>query len=179
MLTNLNDLAQYKTGGVPSDYPIDKVIRLYSPFDQVHEALKALIGSAEKSLYISMYGEDDSELTALIVEKARDANVFVQINLDKTQAGGSAEVPLVKLLQSCPMTRVAIGMSQDHKINHLKMAVVDGLFVLSGSTNWSSDGESKQNNEASIHMDRVLADEAITILNKEHQTMLDQMAKAA
>ena len=179
MLTDLESFVPFKAGGIPSDYPIDKVIRLYSPFDQVHQALKVLIGSASKSLYISMYGEDDSELTALILEKAKDANIFVQINLDKTQAGGSAEVPLVKLLQSCPMTRVAIGMSQNHKINHLKMAVVDGLFILSGSTNWSSDDESKQNNEASIHMDRVLADEAITILNKEHQTMLDQMAKAA
>lgn len=185
MLTNLNDLAQYKTGGVPSDYPIDKVLRLYSPYDQVHEAFKALIGSASKSLFISMYGEDDPELTALIVQKAQDAGIFVQVNLDKTQAAGSAEVPLVKQLEGCPMTRVAVGSSASGLINHLKMAVVDGLYVLSGSTNWSKggeglgDGKHGQNNECSIHMDRVLAEEATMVLNKEHLVMLAQMGAAA
>ena len=99
------------------------------------------------------------------------------MNLDKTQAAGQAEVPLVKELQACPATRVAIGMSAAHKINHLKMCVVDGLYTLSGSTNWSGDGEAKQNNEASVHMDAAIAHEAIAILSIEHEQMLEQMNK--
>ena len=165
---------QFKTGGFPPDYPAN-VRRFYSPQDQVHSALKALIGGASESLLVSMYGEDDPELTALIVAAAQNPAIYVQVNLDKTQAAGNAEVPLVKQLEACPNCRVAVGMSQFHKINHLKMAVVDGLFVLSGSTNWSADGEGKQNNEASIHMDRVIAHEATTILNTEHMVMLAQM----
>jgi len=173
-----DDLAQFKTGGFPPHYPAN-VRRFYSPQDQVHQAIKALLNSATVSLYISMYGEDDPELTSIIVQKAGDANIFVQINLDKTQAGGSAEVPLVKQLEGCPSTRVAVGMSAAHKINHLKMAVVDELYSLSGSTNWSADGESKQNNEASIHMDAAIAGEAIRVLSIEHQVMLQQMAACA
>jgi len=123
-----------------------------------------------------MYGEDDPELTAIILQKAQDPKIFVQINLDSSQAAGQAEVPLVKLLEGCPSTRVAIGQSEFHRINHLKMLVVDGLYTLSGSTNWSSDGQSKQNNESTIHMDRAIAHEATTILNAEHQVMLTQMA---
>lgn len=171
----LTDLVQFKTGGIPDDYPIDKVIRLYSPQDKVHDALKALLSSAQSSLLVSMYGEDDPELTDIILAKAQDPNIFVQVNLDKTQAAGQAEVPLVAKLKACPNTRVAVGMSQFHRINHLKMSVVDGLFTLSGSTNWSADGEAKQNNEASIHCDRAIAHEATTILNAEHQVMLSQM----
>ena len=173
-MNSLQDLVQFKTGGVPADYPVDKVLRLYSTQDKCHEAFKALVSSATSSLYISMYGEDDQELTDIIVQKAQDPTVFVQINLDKTQAAGRGEVPLVKELEGCPATRVAVGMSRYHKINHLKVAVIDGRFLLSGSTNWSADGEGKQNNEASIHDDRVLAHEAITILSIEHQEMLDQ-----
>lgn len=177
MSFDFSQIEQFKTGGFPADYPAN-VRRLYSPQDQVHPALKVLVGGADKSLLVSMYGEDDPELTAIILEKAQNPEIFVQVNLDKTQAAGRGEVPLARQLEACPNTRVAVGASQFGKINHLKMAVVDGLFTLSGSTNWSADGEGKQNNEASIHMDRAIADEATTILNTEHQQMLAQMAKA-
>lgn len=169
-------IGTFKRGGFPADYP-EKVRRFYSPQDEVHSVIKALLNSASSSLHISMYGLDDPELTGVVLVKANDPKVFVQVNLDKSQAGGKGEVPLVKLLEGCPSTRVAIGMSADHAINHLKMAVVDGLYTLSGSTNWSKGGESAQNNECSIHMDRAIAHEAITVLTLEHQQMLDQMAK--
>ena len=173
---SLSSLDVFKSGGgFPSDYPAN-VRRFYSPYDQVHAAFKALVASATESLLCSMYGFDDPELAVIILSKAQDPAIFVQINLDSSQAAGQAEVPLVKELQACPSTRVAIGQSEDKRINHLKMTVVDGLYTLSGSTNWSADGEAKQNNECSIHMDRVIAHEATTILNKEHQVMLTQMA---
>ena len=174
---DFSQVESFKTGGFPPDYP-SNVRRFYSPQDQVHEALKALLGSPTESLLVSMYGEDDPELTALIVAAAKNPAIYVQINLDKTQAAGASEVPLVKELEGAPNTRVAVGMSQLHKINHLKMAVVDGLFTLSGSTNWSKDGEGAQNNECSIHQDRVIAHEATTILNAEHLVMLSQMQGA-
>jgi phosphatidylserine/phosphatidylglycerophosphate/cardiolipin synthase-like enzyme len=173
---NFADLDAHKPAGFPVNYP-SNVKRFYSPQDDVHGMLKTLLSGASASLYVSMYGEDDPELTAIIVEKAKDPAIFVQVNLDKTQAAGQAELPLVKQLQACPSTRVAIGMSAAHKINHLKMAVVDGLYTLSGSTNWSGDGEAKQNNEASVHMDAAIAHEAITILSIEHEQMLEQMTK--
>lgn len=169
-------LNQFKTAGFPSDYP-DNVRRFYSPQDKCHDVLKALLASATTTLYVSMYGLDDPELVDIILAKAKDPNIFVQINLDKTQAAGKAEVPLVEELRGCPATRVAVGMSEHHKINHLKMVVVDGLYTLSGSTNWSLDGEGKQNNEMSIHEDRAIAHEAQTTLSKEHEIMLAQ-AKA-
>lgn len=181
----LQDFVQFKAAkAVPCDYPIDSVIRLYSPFDSVHDAFKFLIAGTAQSLYVSMYGEDDPELTAEILNKAKDPNIFVQVNLDKTQAAGSAESPLVAQLKACPTTRVVVGTSANGLINHLKMVVVDGLFVLSGSTNWSKDGEGLgdgkhgQNNEASIAMNRALAHEAITILNVEHETMLQRNGEA-
>ena len=182
MALSFTDLDGFKSGGFPSDYP-SNVRRFYSPQDNVHGAIKALLSSATQSLYVSMYGFDDPEMTGIILEKAKDPAIFVQVNLDKTQAAGQAEVPLVNLLKSCPNTRVAIGMSQYHKINHLKMTVVDGILTLSGSTNWSAGGEGKgdgkhgQNNECSIHLDRAIAHEAITILSTEHEIMLSQAAK--
>lgn len=172
------DLGQYKAAGsFPPDYP-DNVRRFYSPYDKVHDVLRLLLGSAKQSLLVGMYGEDDQDLTDLIIKAAENPKVFVQINLDKTQAAGLAEKGLVAKLQACPATRVAIGQSEFHRINHVKMAVVDYRLVLSGSTNWSSDGEGKQNNEATITNDLVIAAEAAHVLTLEHEVMTAQMAKA-
>lgn len=170
-------LDQYKATPFAPDYPAN-VKRFYSPQDQVHAAFLALIRAAEQSLLVSMYGEDDEDLTQAIIQHAQNPAVFVQVNLDKTQAAGRAEVPLVKQLEGCPATRVAVGTSRYGKINHLKMAVIDGLYTLSGSTNWSGDGESRQNNEATITMDRAIAHEASMILTLEHQEMQQQMGRA-
>ncbi len=166
----------------PPDYP-SNVLRFYSPQDKVHSAFLALLNSATQSIYVSMFGEDDPELTAILVAKAQDPAIFVQVNLDKTQASGAGEVPLVKELEDCPSTRVAVGTSASGEINHLKMTVVDSVYTLCGSTNWSlakgsrgggeGDGDSKhgQNNECSIFQDRVIAAEAIRILTLEHEEM--------
>ena len=174
----LSDFAQYKGTPFPSDYPVGTVVRLFSPQDKVHDAVLALLSSATTSIVVSMYGEDDPAFTAAIVAKAKDPSIFVQVNLDKTQSAGKGEIPLVEQLRACPATRVAVGTAESGAINHLKMAVVDGLFTLGGSTNWSAGGEAKQNNEASITMDRAVAHEATIILTLEHQEMLAQEAKA-
>lgn len=172
----------------PPDQP-DNVRRFYSPQDKVHEAITAMIESATQSLVISMFGEDDPELTALVIKAAQNPAIYVQVNLDKTQAAGAGEVPLVAQLRACPATRVAVGTSESGEINHLKMAVCDGYYTLTGSTNWSTakgsrgggegegDGKHGQNNEMSIFRDRVIAHEATTILNLEHQEMLAQEAR--
>ena len=171
-------LSKFKQTPFPPDYSAN-VRRFYSPQDNVKGAFMSLVASATSSLLVSMYGEDDPDLTALIVKHAVDPKVFVQVNLDKTQAAGKGEIPLVAQLKGCPATRLAIGTSRYGAINHLKMAVIDGLYTLSGSTNWSTGGEAKQNNEASILMGRAEAHEASIILTLEHQEMLAQMARAA
>jgi hypothetical protein len=40
--------------------------RFYSPVDEVHDALAALIASASKSVVVSMYGYDDDQLDEAI-----------------------------------------------------------------------------------------------------------------
>ena len=169
-------LGQFKA--FPPDYA-PNIRRFYSPNDDVHDAIKAVLSSATESLIVSMYGLDDPDLVAVIIQKAMDPKVYVQVNLDKTQAAGRAEVPLVAQLRACPNTRVAVGMSASHLINHVKMVVVDGLYTLTGSTNWSAGGEGDghghgQNNEASVIKSRAIAHEATMKLNADHLTMLAQ-----
>lgn len=168
-------LSTFKRVPFSDDYD-SNIRRFYSPNDRCAEVLHAVMASATDSLLFSIYGEDSPDLTSIILAKANDPAVYVQGNLDKIEASTPTEVPLVVQLRACPNTRIAVGMSQFHKINHLKMVVVDGIYTIGGSMNWSGDGMSKQNNELVIIRSRPIAHEAMLKLNADHLVMLAQEA---
>lgn len=161
-------------GPLPHGYPED-TIKLYSPEDQVHSALVDLIGSVQHSLVLNMYGYDDDQLDGLIRQYAQNPKVYVQISLDRSQAGGVHERQLLEKWAGMEGTSVAIGQSTGHAISHLKVCIVDGLYLIGGSTNWSLSGEQKQDNELTIHRSAILAAEARSILDRNHTAMLRQM----
>jgi phosphatidylserine/phosphatidylglycerophosphate/cardiolipin synthase-like enzyme len=174
MTLTLADLDAYKKHApAPTVLPLRT---FYSPIDNVHDALKAVIGSAQHSIVVAMYGFDDDELAALLDEALKDPTKYVQISLDKSQAGGVHErVILAKYSHEMTGNSVAIGTSERGAIMHRKMVIVDGLWRISGSTNWSTSGESLQDNECTILYDALACTEARTVLDIEHDKMLAAM----
>lgn len=173
----ITDLDQFKKLGVDPEYPTDRRV-LYSPIDDVHEALRTIVASCTKSLILSMYGFDDDELAGMIAHLLERPNIYCQISLDRSQAGGVHERQiLAKWKAEYESNSVAIGNSEKGAIAHRKMLVVDDLWVVTGSTNWSESGESKQDNEMTVQQNRVIASEARHILDLSHSAMLTQMAK--
>jgi phosphatidylserine/phosphatidylglycerophosphate/cardiolipin synthase-like enzyme len=174
-------LAQYKAEKRFLDgYPPDQRT-FYAPRDQVHEVLAALIASAQHSLVLNMYGYDDDELDALIRSKLDAAHVYVQMSLDKTQAAGKRERGLLAKWNNDEFgNSIAIGTSsKHHAISHLKVLIVDGVYTVSGSTNWSLSGESEQDNQLTLQRNAVIASEMRAVLDLNHDWMLKQMAAAA
>jgi phosphatidylserine/phosphatidylglycerophosphate/cardiolipin synthase-like enzyme len=74
---------------------------------------------------------------------------------------------------------IAIGTSSRHAISHLKLLIVDGVYTVAGSTNWSLSGEGDQDNQLSLGRNPVIAAEARAVLDLNHDWMLKQMAAAA
>ncbi len=145
-MKNFADLAAFASKPFGLGYPVDDHITLYSPDDNLHGALAALIDSATESLVISMFGFDDDALATAILRKLQDEKVYVLLVLDSTQAAGKHEAALLKTVNFSSNT-VVIGRSEKNAIVHLKTGVIDGLDVFGGSTNWSDSGENKQDNE--------------------------------
>lgn len=178
-LPSLTELDQYKAAPFPPGYP-DHTRTFYSPVDRVHDALKALLTSASKSLVVAMYGYDDQELNTVLQSKLKDEKVYVQMSLDSTQAAGRAETPLLApWLNDKTGNSIAIGHSEKSAIMHMKMVIVDGVDVITGSTNWSTGGESQQDNQLTVIRDPLVCAEARSRVDIIHDNMLKQMAAKA
>ncbi|MEU0818973.1 phospholipase D-like domain-containing protein [Streptomyces mirabilis] len=176
-LTDLTILDRHKTGGFASGYPAN-VRTFYSPVDQVHAALVELVASAQRSLVIAMYGFDDQELADVIRAKLQDPTIVVQLTLDSSQASGVHERAILAE-EHYPASSVAIGRSEKSQIMHLKEIVIDGLDVVTGSTNWSASGEGLQDNALVLIRDPLVAAEARTRIDGIHHHMLAVAAKKA
>jgi len=178
-LSSLSELDQYKAAPFPPGYPED-TRTFYSPVDRVHDALEALLTSAAKSIVVAMYGYDDTQLNSVLQSKLRDENIYVQMSLDSTQAAGKAEHKLLaSWLNDKTGNSIAIGHSEKSAIMHLKMVIVDGVDLVTGSTNWSEGGETEQDNQLTVIRDPYVCAEARSRIDIIHDDMLKQMAARA
>jgi phosphatidylserine/phosphatidylglycerophosphate/cardiolipin synthase-like enzyme len=174
-----DDLARYKAGkrfldGVSADYRT-----LWSPTDDVHGMLVALLTSARHSVVLSMYALTDTEMGGLLGSKLRDPSIYVQISLDSSQALGTTEAKVLASLRHDDLgNSIAIGQSAKHAISHVKVMIVDGLYTISGSTNWTMSGEQRQLNQILLSRDPVMAAEYRAVLDVDHDRMLAAQKKA-
>lgn len=172
-------LEQYKAEKRWLDGYPDDTRTFWAPRDDIHGMLVSLLTSAQHSVVLNMYGFDDPDLDTAIRNHMINDHIYVQMSLDKTQASGAHEKELLAQWPSDAMgTSVAIGTSAKHAISHLKVCIVDGVYTVKGSTNWSLVGEQKQDNELTLSRNAVIAAETRSVLDVNHSWMLSQMAAA-
>lgn len=159
--------------------------------DDVHGILHYMISGEHLAFRMNMFGFDDDALNQDIMDKFTDPNVFVQISLDKSQAGGVHERKLIALdQQSNPAdfaSSFCILESATRQISHTKGGVCGGLGMgFEGSTNWSASGEGTgislkpgvanapgfkaQNNTLLVSTNPVFLSRFAAQLDVEHQT---------
>lgn len=152
----------------------------FSPRDTgVHDVILSMVRSANHSVLANHYGFDDDEISAALLEKVADPNIAFFLNLDATQAAGAHERALLAQWEQHIGTSVAVGHSIRGAISHLKVTVIDGLYVVSGSTNLSLSGEQKQDNELRVSRDPYMAARYSAVIMLNHAAMLTQRHGAA
>ena len=141
----LTDLAVFTKEKTFSSTASKDVHLFYVGRDDVHDVLKYILSRVTISLYLNMFGFDDSELNNILMEKALNPAITMLITLDLSQAGGVHEKALLEADQKYNLaaynTHFVIGQSATHQISHTKGFVADGRVAAEGSTNWSAAGE--------------------------------------
>jgi PLD-like domain len=171
-------LERFKAAGqFPPGYS-NRALTFYVPRDPgVHAVIIWTLLQATHTLAVDMYGFDDEQAAAIIRQHTKNNDLAVTLSLDKSQAGGQAEKTILASFNNDLIgNSIAIGRSIRGEISHDKLLVVDGLYVLTGSTNWSCGGEELQNNQLTLSRDPLAAAEARAILDLDHDAMLKQMA---
>jgi hypothetical protein len=151
---DLLDLQQYTQEKVYSNTASKDFHLFYVGRDDVHSILKHVLSRVSVSLYINMFGYDDSELNDILMKIALDDTITMLVTLDKSQAGGKHERALLDLdreknlalfdthfVTQAHAREFVIGQSATHQISHTKGFVADGKVAGEGSTNWSVAGE--------------------------------------
>jgi phosphatidylserine/phosphatidylglycerophosphate/cardiolipin synthase-like enzyme len=169
-LHRLDVLDRFKYQPFPPGYPSTHR-SFYSPVDDVHGALKYLLGSATKSLVVAMYGFDDPELADILRSKLIQEHCYVQLTLDSSQAGGVHERQILTQ-EKYPASSVATGRSEHGAIMHMKECIIDGVFLVTGSTNWSIGAETKQDNQLTVIADPYVCAEARARIDCIHANMI-------
>lgn len=178
-MMQISDLDKHiKRGLPPTSYPANRRT-FYSPIDDVHDVLVALLDDCSRSLVMSMYGFTDAELAGKVDKLLTTPNIYCQITLDSSQYAGKTENSVLSLFRDdLDSNVIGIGRSERGEIIHRKMLIIDGIWTVTGSTNWSLNGEQKQDNELTVTYDATVAAEARHILDLSHAKALTDMANA-
>jgi phosphatidylserine/phosphatidylglycerophosphate/cardiolipin synthase-like enzyme len=173
-------LGRFKEAGkFPPGYS-QQSLSFFAPRDTgIHAVIIWTLLQATHSIAVNMYGFDDPQASSIIRLHTLNDAIAVTLSLDKSQAGGQAERAILGSFNNNLVgNSIAIGRSSRGDISHDKLLVVDGLYLVTGSTNWSYGGEELQDNQLTVSRDPLAAAEARTIIDLDHDDMLKQMAAA-
>jgi phosphatidylserine/phosphatidylglycerophosphate/cardiolipin synthase-like enzyme len=175
------ELGRFKQAGRFPDGYSTTDLTFYAPRDPgVHAVIVWALLQATHTVAVNMYGFDDPQVAAIIQGYTEDPDIVVTLSLDKSQAGGKSEKELLERFKHELIgNSIAIGRSSRGAISHDKLVVVDGLYLITGSTNWSQGGEQLQDNQLTLSRVPLAAAEARAIIDLDHDDMLKQMAASA
>jgi phosphatidylserine/phosphatidylglycerophosphate/cardiolipin synthase-like enzyme len=136
----------------------------FSRVERCDVLLISLINRANRSVYVAVYSfTRDSLATALISAKERGVEVRVVIERERAYEQGS-EYPRLK------SAGVDVRLDGNPNSMHHKFMVIDGYIVVTGSYNWSSAAEDRNDENIVVILDRDVAQRFVQEFERVWQT---------
>lgn len=130
--------------------PQDYTQTVFTPYEDGAQAYLGLLDKAQKSVYIADYSFGSKAVADKLIDLKVNRHVDVHLLLDLSQSRSvKTEAALIESMRNAGI-EVVIGTSEkSHQIMHDKYTIVDGLWVESGSWNYT-DPANKQANVLDI-----------------------------
>jgi phosphatidylserine/phosphatidylglycerophosphate/cardiolipin synthase-like enzyme len=136
----------------------------FSRVERCDVLLISLINRANRSVYVAVYSfTRDSLATALISAKERGVEVRVVIEKERAYEQGS-EYPRLK------SAGVDVRLDGNPNLMHHKFMVIDGYIVVTGSYNWSTAAEDRNDENIVVIFDRDVAQRFVQEFERVWQT---------
>jgi phosphatidylserine/phosphatidylglycerophosphate/cardiolipin synthase-like enzyme len=136
----------------------------FSRVERCDVLLISLINRANRSVYVAVYSfTRDSLATALISAKERGVEVRVVIERERAYEQGS-EYPRLK------SAGVDVRLDGNPNLMHHKFMVIDGYVVVTGSYNWSTAAEDRNDENIVVIFDRDVAQRFVQEFERVWQT---------
>ncbi|MHB1287382.1 MAG: phospholipase D-like domain-containing protein [Leptospirales bacterium] len=123
--------------------PADLLGEHYSPEENLEAIDVFMIDRAQKTLEIAMYAFTDRPIADAVI-RAAARGVHVWIYRDGIQIRDRGD-KMRRLMSSAPgkngLISIEVKSNSSRNIMHLKAYVVDGVWLRTGSANWSPPGE--------------------------------------
>ncbi len=125
----------------------------FSKVQDCASLIVSLIDGASRSVYVMMYSFTSDEIAnALIRAKNRGVEVKVVIESQQANISGSEYGRLLS-------AGVDVRLDGNPRLMHHKVAIIDGILVVTGSYNWSRAAEQDNDENLIIIIDPLIAED--------------------
>ena len=122
----------------------------FSPKGGCEEALLYWIGRANSSIHIMIYSFTLDSLGEALIS-AHSRGVEVKVIMEEGQVSRYSEYEKLK------KAGISVRLDGNPALMHNKVAIIDGLILITGSYNWSKSAETRNNENLIIIMDEEIA----------------------
>jgi phosphatidylserine/phosphatidylglycerophosphate/cardiolipin synthase-like enzyme len=109
----------------------------FSLSDNLQKAIIENINQAQAFINIAMYTFTDKEIAASLID-AQERGVKVRVYLDRSQIGSTYSISRLLVQEG-----LKVRISSNNYIMHNKFAIIDNHLLLTGSYNWTSSANNR------------------------------------
>ena len=120
-----------------SIFTLAKTEVYFSLYDNPQKAIIKNINGAEAFINIAMYTFTDKEIAASLID-AQGRGVKVRVYLDRSQIGSTYSISRLLVQEG-----LKVRISSNNYIMHNKFAIIDNHLLLTGSYNWTSSANNR------------------------------------
>ncbi len=128
--------------------PQDYIKTVFTPYESGIDSFLDFLDQAHQSVHIADYAFTDPRVVDKLIELKTKRGVGIRLLLDKSQTQGrSGPVEQAQIARlTAAGVEVLLGTSEKkHQLLHSKYTVVDGLYVQSGSFNYTKAANDQAN----------------------------------